>query len=168
MVFDGFFGDVFSACFDDKTSSTDSSSPTSCWPKTNKIGLCAVWVAAATGEEITTWRSAALGFCQLPNAGCRRSRSTSSGWRQRESGSWATVKWLIGKDGTAHVSGDSLVGDIRESQGCNQKAWIKTGPQDRRSIRGQATSKRIRGIQADQCPEEGAQSKYQKGPGCQK
>jgi hypothetical protein len=34
---------------------------------------------------------------------------------KRESGSWATVKWLIGKE-DAHVSGDSLVGDTPEAK----------------------------------------------------
>ena len=34
---------------------------------------------------------------------------------KRESGSWATVKWLIGKQ-DAHVSGDSLVGDTRDAK----------------------------------------------------
>ena len=34
---------------------------------------------------------------------------------KRESGSWATVKWLIGKE-DAHISGDSLVGDTREAK----------------------------------------------------
>jgi len=34
---------------------------------------------------------------------------------QRESGSWATVKWLIDKN-DAHVSGDSLVGDTSEAK----------------------------------------------------
>ena len=34
---------------------------------------------------------------------------------KRESGSWATVKWLIGKE-DAHVSGDSLVPDTKDAQ----------------------------------------------------
>ena len=34
---------------------------------------------------------------------------------KRESGSWATVKWLIDKD-DAHISGDSLVGDTPEAK----------------------------------------------------
>jgi hypothetical protein len=34
---------------------------------------------------------------------------------KRESGSWATVKWLIDKN-DAHVSGDNLVGDTREAK----------------------------------------------------
>jgi len=34
---------------------------------------------------------------------------------KRESGSWATVKWLIDKN-DAHVEGDSLVGDTREAK----------------------------------------------------
>lgn len=34
---------------------------------------------------------------------------------KRESGSWATVKWLIGKS-DAHVSGDTLVGDTKDAR----------------------------------------------------
>ena len=34
---------------------------------------------------------------------------------KRESGSWATVKWLIDKD-DAHLEGDTLVGDTREAK----------------------------------------------------
>ncbi len=34
---------------------------------------------------------------------------------KRESGSWATVKWLIDKN-DAHVEGDSLVGDTQEAK----------------------------------------------------
>ena len=34
---------------------------------------------------------------------------------KRESGSWATVKWLIGKE-DAHVSGDSLVPDTKDAK----------------------------------------------------
>ena len=34
---------------------------------------------------------------------------------KRETGSWATVKWLIGKE-DAHVSGDSLVGDTKDAK----------------------------------------------------
>jgi hypothetical protein len=34
---------------------------------------------------------------------------------KRASGSWATVKWLIGKE-DAHVSGDSLVGDTKDAK----------------------------------------------------
>ena len=34
---------------------------------------------------------------------------------KRESGSWATVKWLIGKE-DAHVEGDTLVGDTGEAK----------------------------------------------------
>lgn len=34
---------------------------------------------------------------------------------QRESGSWATVKWLIAKE-DAHVSGDTLVGDTQDAK----------------------------------------------------
>ena len=34
---------------------------------------------------------------------------------KRESGSWATVKWLIDKN-DAHVSGESLVGDTQEAK----------------------------------------------------
>ncbi len=34
---------------------------------------------------------------------------------KRETGSWATVKWLIGKE-DAHVDGDSLVGDTKDAK----------------------------------------------------
>jgi hypothetical protein len=34
---------------------------------------------------------------------------------RRESGSWATVKWLIGKE-DAHVEGDRLVADTRDAK----------------------------------------------------
>lgn len=34
---------------------------------------------------------------------------------KRETGSWATVKWLIGKE-DAHVDGDRLVGDTRDAK----------------------------------------------------
>jgi len=34
---------------------------------------------------------------------------------KRKTGSWATVKWLIGKE-DAHVSGDSLVGDTKDAR----------------------------------------------------
>lgn len=34
---------------------------------------------------------------------------------KRESGSWATVKWLIGKE-DAHMEGDTLVGDTGEAK----------------------------------------------------
>src|SRR6266540_1270237 len=43
---------------------------------------------------------------------------------KRESGSWATVKWLIGKD-DAHVSGESLVGDTREAKDVINKLGSK-------------------------------------------
>ena len=43
---------------------------------------------------------------------------------KRESGSWATVKWLIGKQ-DAHVSGDSLVGDTREAKDVIKKLRSK-------------------------------------------
>jgi hypothetical protein len=43
---------------------------------------------------------------------------------KRESGSWATVKWLIGKE-DAHVSGDSLVGDTREARDVIKKLGSK-------------------------------------------
>ena len=43
---------------------------------------------------------------------------------KRESGSWSTVKWLIGKD-DAHVSGDSLVGDTREARDVIKKLGSK-------------------------------------------
>jgi hypothetical protein len=34
---------------------------------------------------------------------------------KRESGSWATVKWLIDKD-DAHISGETLVGDTKDAK----------------------------------------------------
>jgi hypothetical protein len=34
---------------------------------------------------------------------------------KRETGSWGTVKWLIGKD-DAHVDGDRLVGDTKDAK----------------------------------------------------
>lgn len=34
---------------------------------------------------------------------------------KRATGSWATVKWLIGKE-DAHVSGDSLIGDTKDAK----------------------------------------------------
>lgn len=34
---------------------------------------------------------------------------------KRETGSWATVKWLIGKE-DAHVDGDKLVGDTKDAK----------------------------------------------------
>ena len=43
---------------------------------------------------------------------------------KRESGSWSTVKWLIGKE-DAHVSGDSLVGDTREARDVIKKLGSK-------------------------------------------
>jgi hypothetical protein len=43
---------------------------------------------------------------------------------KRESGSWATVKWLIGKE-DAHVSGDSLVGDTTEAKDLLKKLGSK-------------------------------------------
>jgi hypothetical protein len=43
---------------------------------------------------------------------------------KREGGSWATVKWLIGKE-DAHVSGDSLVGDTSEAMDLLKKLGSK-------------------------------------------
>jgi len=43
---------------------------------------------------------------------------------KRESGSWATVKWLIDKD-DAHVEGDTLVGDTREAKDVLKKLGSK-------------------------------------------
>jgi hypothetical protein len=43
---------------------------------------------------------------------------------KRESGSWATVKWLIDKD-DAHVEGDTLVGDTRDAKDVIKKLGSK-------------------------------------------
>ena len=43
---------------------------------------------------------------------------------QRESGSWATVKWLIDKD-DAHVEGETLVGDTRDTKDLLKKLGSK-------------------------------------------
>ncbi len=43
---------------------------------------------------------------------------------KRESGSWATVKWLIDKS-DAHVEGDHLVGDTREAKDLLKKLRSK-------------------------------------------
>lgn len=43
---------------------------------------------------------------------------------QRESGSWATVKWLIGKE-DAHLSGDTLVGDTKDARDVLKKLGSK-------------------------------------------
>ena len=43
---------------------------------------------------------------------------------KRESGSWATVKWLIGKD-DAHVSGDTLVADTKDAKDVLKKLGSK-------------------------------------------
>ena len=43
---------------------------------------------------------------------------------KRESGSWATVKWLIDKN-DAHVEGDSLVGDTQEAKDLIKKLGSK-------------------------------------------
>lgn len=49
---------------------------------------------------------------------------------KREGGSWATVKWLIGKE-DAHVEGDTLVGDTRDAKDVlkrlGSKATLKRG-----------------------------------------
>jgi hypothetical protein len=43
---------------------------------------------------------------------------------KRESGSWATVKWLIDKD-DAHVEGDTLVGDTSDAKDVLKKLGSK-------------------------------------------
>ncbi len=43
---------------------------------------------------------------------------------RRESGSWATVKWLIDKN-DAHVDGDNLVGDTQEAKDLIKKLGSK-------------------------------------------
>ena len=43
---------------------------------------------------------------------------------KRESGSWATVKWLIDKN-DAHVDGDQLVGDTQEAKDLIKKLGSK-------------------------------------------
>ena len=43
---------------------------------------------------------------------------------KRESGSWATVKWLIGKE-DAHVSGGTLVGDTKDARDVIKKLGSK-------------------------------------------
>jgi hypothetical protein len=43
---------------------------------------------------------------------------------KRESGSWATVKWLIGKD-DAHLDGNTLVGDTRDARDVIKKLGSK-------------------------------------------
>lgn len=43
---------------------------------------------------------------------------------KRETGSWATVKWLIGKN-DAHVSGDTLVGDTKDARDVIKKLGSK-------------------------------------------
>lgn len=43
---------------------------------------------------------------------------------KRESGSWATVKWLIDKN-DAHVEGDNLVGDTQEAKDLLKKLRSK-------------------------------------------
>jgi hypothetical protein len=43
---------------------------------------------------------------------------------KRESGSWATVKWLIGKE-DAHVSGDTLVADTQDAREVIEKLGSK-------------------------------------------
>ena len=43
---------------------------------------------------------------------------------KRETGSWATVKWLIGKE-DAHVSGDTLVGDTKDVRDVLKKLGSK-------------------------------------------
>jgi hypothetical protein len=43
---------------------------------------------------------------------------------QRESGSWATVKWLVSKE-EAHIQDDQLVGDTRETKDLIKKLGAK-------------------------------------------
>src|SRR5215207_5911166 len=43
---------------------------------------------------------------------------------KRASGSWATVKWLIGKE-DAHVEGDKLVGDTKDAKDLIKKLRSK-------------------------------------------
>lgn len=43
---------------------------------------------------------------------------------KREGGSWATVKWLIGKE-DAHVDGDTLVGDTKDAKDVIKKLGSK-------------------------------------------
>jgi len=43
---------------------------------------------------------------------------------KRETGSWATVKWLIGKD-DAHIDGDRLVGDTKDAKDVIKKLGSK-------------------------------------------
>jgi hypothetical protein len=43
---------------------------------------------------------------------------------KRETGAWATVKWLIGKD-DAHISGDTLVGDTQHAKDVIKKLGSK-------------------------------------------
>ena len=44
---------------------------------------------------------------------------------KRATGSWATVKWLIGKE-DAHVSGDSLVADTKDAREVLKKMGSRT------------------------------------------
>ena len=48
---------------------------------------------------------------------------------KRETGSWATVKWLIDKN-DAHVEGDSLVGDTQEAKDLIKK--LRTKPRHKK------------------------------------
>lgn len=43
---------------------------------------------------------------------------------KRESGSWATVKWLIGKE-DAHIDGDNLVADTKDAKDVIRKLGSK-------------------------------------------
>ena len=43
---------------------------------------------------------------------------------KRETGSWATVKWLLAKE-DAHVSGDTLVGDTKDARDVIKKLGSK-------------------------------------------
>ena len=58
---------------------------------------------------------------------------------KRESGSWATVKWLIGKE-DAHVEGDTLVGDTSEAKDVLKKLGSK--PVHKSGDRFEAKSRR--------------------------
>ena len=58
---------------------------------------------------------------------------------QRETGSWATVKWLIGKE-DAHIEGDTLVGDTRDAKDVLKKLGSK--PVHKTGDRFEATLRR--------------------------
>src|SRR5215212_10727138 len=58
---------------------------------------------------------------------------------KRETGSWATVKWLIGKD-DAHVEDGKLVGDTQEAKDLLRK--LRTKPVQIRGDRFEAKPRR--------------------------